>query len=187
MEKTRHQETQSNSHAGFTLIEALIVVAIIVIVAAVGVPSYSESLKRNRVAGAAEEIYGMLVQARSDGMLRDVDMAFSFNTTTDPWCAGYSVASNCDCTISNSCTVDTAGIEILQSLSGGNFPGVTIRDNFATDGTTFDRIRGTASHAGTISVRSDDWQLNIVVSNYGRMRICNPNHSTHLIVGFGSC
>jgi len=173
---------------GYTLVEMLVVLAIVGVLAATGIPSFSDSVTRKRVTGATEGIYGLLLQAKADGPIRDTNMSFNTNAGATPWCAGYSVTPNCDCTITTSCLVDVAGTNVLQILNGTQYSGVSITENFATGGgTTFNRIRGSASQAGTVTVSSGNWQLNIVISTDGRTRVCNPNDATSSIAGYISC
>lgn len=173
---------------GYTLIEVLAAIAIIGVLAAVGLPSYTDSLERNRVAGAAEEIFGLLLRAKSEGTIRDVDMSFNTNPAATPWCAGFSATPGCDCTNTSSCTVNVAGTSVLQTLSGAEFDNVVIAESFATGtGTTFSRIRGTASQAGIVAITDGSWQLNVVVDADGSVEICNPNDATDSIPGYTSC
>jgi prepilin-type N-terminal cleavage/methylation domain-containing protein len=172
----------------YTLVEIIVVLAMVGILAAAGIPSFSDSVARKRVAGAAEGIYGLLLQAKADGPIRDTNMSFNTNPAATPWCVGYSATVNCDCTIATSCVVNVAGTNITQVLNGAAFNGVTIAENFATGGgTTFSRVRGNASQAGTVAVSSGAWQLNIVISTDGRTRVCNPNDATSTISGYIAC
>lgn len=49
-------------HLGFTLIEVMIVVAIIAILASVAVPAYSDYIKRSRITEAVSELSAMRVK-----------------------------------------------------------------------------------------------------------------------------
>ena len=179
---------QRASYRGYTVIEMVMVLAITGILLAIGVPNFNESTARSQVVGAAEGIFGMVLQAKAESAIRDADLSFNSNAGSAPWCVGYSVTPDCDCTVASSCVVDVAGTNVLQTLSGDIYPGVTMTENFATGGgTTFSRIRGSASQAGIVSVSSDIWQLDIVVSADGHTRICNPNDTTNSIAGYGAC
>ncbi|MCS7100201.1 MAG: GspH/FimT family pseudopilin, partial [Burkholderiaceae bacterium] len=55
---------------GFTLIEALVVIAIAAILLAVGVPGFSAFIERNRVAAEVNELITDLALARSEALTR---------------------------------------------------------------------------------------------------------------------
>lgn len=170
---------------GFTLVELMVVVAIVAIIAAIAVPSFNDFVAKNRVKGAAEEIYGLILQAKSEAPIRDADISINTNTGANPWCMGFSTTVNCDCTNTTSCVVPVAGTNVLQVVNGTDYNGVTIAETFANTGTTFSLPRVTATQAGTISVVSGNWQLNIIISTQGRIRVCNPNNNT--MTGYDAC
>lgn len=172
---------------GFTLVELMVVVAIVAIIAAIAVPSFNDFVAKNRVKGAAEEIYGLILQAKSEAPIRDTNISVNTNTGADPWCVGFSTTVDCDCTAADACTVPVGAdaTEVLQVVNGAQYNGVTIAETFANTGTTFRLPRNTASQAGTISVASGNWQLNIIISTQGRIRVCNPNNNT--MPGYDPC
>jgi prepilin-type N-terminal cleavage/methylation domain-containing protein len=184
--------SKSNRHRrankGYTLLEVLLVLAVVGIVAGLGVPSLNDSITRTRVKGAAEGVYGLILQAKAEGPIRDSNLSFNTNPAAVPWCAGFSVTPNCDCTNTTSCVVSVSGTSVLQVLNGTDYPGVTMTENFATgSGTTFNRIRGSASQAGTVGISSGNWALSLVISADGRTRICNPNDASNSIPGYRAC
>ena len=162
----------------------MIVVVVVAILAAIAVPGFNDFVAKNRVKSAAEDIYGLILQAKSEAPIRDANISVNTNTGATPWCVGFSTTANCDCTNTTSCVVPVAGTNVVQVVNGADYRGVTITETFAGTGTTFNRIRGDAAE-GTISVISDNWQLNIVISAEGRIRICNPN--ANAMSGYGAC
>jgi prepilin-type N-terminal cleavage/methylation domain-containing protein len=179
--------TRRQSEAGFTLVELMVVVAIVAIIAAFAVPSFNDFAAKNRVKGAAEDIYGLILQAKSETPIRDTNLSVNVNTGANPWCVGFSTTVNCDCTNTTDCTVPVGAgaTQVLQVVNGTNYDGVTIAETFAGTGTTFRLPRNSASQAGTISVVSGNWQLNIVISTQGRIRVCNPNNNA--MTGYDAC
>lgn len=61
-------------HNGFTLIELMIVVALVAILAAVGVPSFREFIQNNRLATQANTFLTALKLARSEAVKRGVNV-----------------------------------------------------------------------------------------------------------------
>ncbi|KPN20993.1 hypothetical protein AO715_14510 [Xanthomonas sp. Mitacek01] len=53
---------------GFTLVELMVTVAIIAVLLAIGLPSFRDTLQRNRVAATTNEIIGSLALARNEAI-----------------------------------------------------------------------------------------------------------------------
>lgn len=53
---------------GFTLIELLITIGVLVILLTIGLPSFQDTIRRNRVAAYANELRAAIALARSEGM-----------------------------------------------------------------------------------------------------------------------
>jgi len=64
--------TVTRRHGGFSLIEAVIVLVIIAVVAAIGLPGFGEFTSRNRVSAATNGLVGALHAARSESITRGV-------------------------------------------------------------------------------------------------------------------
>lgn len=107
--------------AGFTLMEMMVVIAIIGIIAGIGIPSYNMFSKNSRLAGASEELLNSLSLAKSEAVKRGmrVTVCNTANPTADTptctaagsedWRTGWIVFVDADA--SNSYT---AGEEILR-------------------------------------------------------------------------
>ncbi len=180
------QNKQILNQQGFTLIEMMIVVAIVAVLAAIAVPSFNDFFEKNRLKRAAEEVYGLLVKAKAETVVRNLNLSVSADTGA--WCVGYATTVACDCTetdpdTAGACAVPIAGDNVLQVIDGAAFTGVTVSENFAGSGPTFNSVRGTAG-GGRVSLVAGNWALDVVVSGYGRVRICGPNSNT---MGYGGC
>lgn len=80
-----HQRT------GFTLIEAMVVISILIITLAVGLPSFTAFVNDSRVSGNANEFIGAMTLARSEAVARGrlVTICSSDNANSDnPSCSG---------------------------------------------------------------------------------------------------
>ena len=182
---------QASCQQGFTLVEAMIVVAIIAVLLAVVVPSFSDFFDKNRLKRATEEVYGLITKARAETVIRDMDLFITVDSGT--WCAGYAAAADCDCTetdpdAAGACAVpvgdDADGNPemVLQAIDGTSFTGVAIAADFDS---TFNSINGTANNNGTVSLTVGVWALNVVVNTRGGVRICAPN--ANRTMGYNGC
>lgn len=166
---------------GFTLTELMIVLAIIAILAAMVAPSFDDFIRKNRVKGAAEDVYGMLLQAKSEAIVRDTDIFVNVENGAN-WCVGYDTVANCVCSGSISCIVPVAGQDVTQVISGTDYRDVTMS---AGSDITFSLPRGFPNPTSTLTLSSGNWALNIVTSLRGRIRVCNPN--SNAMTGYESC
>ncbi|MFG6487392.1 Tfp pilus assembly protein FimT/FimU [Roseateles sp. BYS78W] len=81
---------------GFTLIEAVFVLAVLGIVLSAAVPSYASYLARQRLRHVAELLEMDLRRARELSVNEGRDIHVSFHSGPQ-WCWGASRASTCDC------------------------------------------------------------------------------------------
>jgi type IV fimbrial biogenesis protein FimU len=56
--------------SGFTLVELMVIVAVLGIFASIAVPSFADLVRRNRVQSASEELYNLLQYARTEAVAR---------------------------------------------------------------------------------------------------------------------
>jgi len=182
------------THGGFTLIEALITVAILALLVAMAAPELSDFFVKGRVKRATIEVQGLIAQAKADRVPYESDMSISVtpgNSAT--WCVGYAKVAGCDCTLTDpeaagACSFElvSGGAKVLRTVMGSEFPDVTLTENFPGTGTTFDQVRGTAAPFGTLELSSGAWGLGVAVALTGRVRICALATSTNSM-GFPAC
>jgi type IV fimbrial biogenesis protein FimT len=74
---------------GFTLIELLIVVVVMGVLLAIGIPSFTDFIRTQRVKTASFELFASLVFARSEAITRNT--AVTVSPSGGNWANGWSV------------------------------------------------------------------------------------------------
>jgi type IV fimbrial biogenesis protein FimT len=79
--------------AGFTLIEAMIVVAIVAILGSIAAPSFQEMIRKNRLTAASSALQVSLNLARSEAVKRGTDARVTIapNGSVGNWTGGWTV------------------------------------------------------------------------------------------------
>lgn len=177
---------------GVTLIEAMVVIAVLGILLSVGVPAMNTFVEKNRLKDAAETITNDLHYARSESIKRNKDIFVSFTTDgTTNWCYGLRETSACDCTVTigdaNACVLNVAGTPVLKTTASSEFSAIKLtQTTFTGSNASFNPIRGTAN-AGSVIVKSvSGKELRVTMSTLGRVRVCSPSGSDN-VVGYPSC
>lgn len=76
---------------GFTLVELMIGLAIAAIVLTVGIPSFTETIRSNRMTTQANELIGALNLARSEAIKRGTSITIASTSGGANWKNGWSI------------------------------------------------------------------------------------------------
>ena len=181
---------------GFTLIELMIVVVVMIVLATIAAPAIGDFLLRSRVRAAADDLVGQLALVRTQSMRMDRDVILYAVASGTAWCSGarqyvlpggsvegYTLATGtltkCDCSDSTdvaNCTV--AGNRSV--VDSGDYSGVEMSAGSGTS-LQFDRKLGVLTDltGATLSVRSTSkptiYQINVVINPMGHAKACIPS------------
>ena len=154
--------------AGFTMIEMMIVVAIIGILSALAFPSLSTLVPRTRTKAAARELRGYLQKAKLEAIKQNTDCLTVFTpySSTDAGSYVGCISSDGDCTDMDD--------EIIFRLNFNDYNNVRLKEtDFAGDKFVFN-ARGLPVSAGKASIENTaetGYSFEVIVAPSGRVRI----------------
>lgn len=171
----------NNQNRGLTLLELLVVIAVIAITVSLGAPGIISAFQSQYVKGASENAYMLFGYARSAAISEGLDMTLDI-VDGNAWCIGVSDAGPCDCTVVNSCLVN--GVERVER--GADYPDVAMANvTFAGGQSIIDGQRGMAvGNAGAVEFARNNDSLRLILSNLARPRICRVSGN---IQGYPAC
>lgn len=177
MTRVQQQIVERKQH-GVTLTELLVTIAIIGILAAIAVPSYRDTIERNRLKQAVEAFKSDMQFARTEAIKRSQDVAISRSPgNAGAWCYGLNFNATCTCGTAGSCGIKT--------VSGANFSNQVSMGTETSNNNTFNFRRGTIG-AGGVTFSTANYQARVFFNEAGRIGICTPSGATGLH-GYTGC
>lgn len=175
---------------GFTLIEMMVTIAVLAILVAIAVPSFSDFMEKARLRGAADALSSQFSLARSQAVRSGRDVRLLVVGEDAAWCTGArqyaasgvvglvdaSGSATCNCS-SNAAQCLVAGEQSVVSSAG--YAGIALQDSNGLD-FQFDRRTGALVDLTekTLKLRSqahpDRFGLNLVTTPMGHARTCIP-------------
>ncbi|MCW8331976.1 prepilin-type N-terminal cleavage/methylation domain-containing protein [Photobacterium sp. SDRW27] len=134
---------------GFTLLELMIVITVMMVLATAAAPSFSALIESNKVKRLATEIEWLLVQAKSESVLRGLAVMVQPKTMAGTSAAASSSPWSIEATLSNG--------TVLGKVSSADFPSIKIYENFSTLG--FDSLTGRPNKDGHFGFFADSSKM----------------------------
>jgi type IV fimbrial biogenesis protein FimT len=109
----RPNPTMPAGNRGFSLVEVMLVIAIMGILAGIALPNFTEWVASERVRGSANDLYAGLMMARSEAMKRNAQVNIARPSgSDDDWSAGWAVK------LANGDTVQTMDANSAVTITG---------------------------------------------------------------------
>lgn len=164
----------SARYSGFTLVELMVTVALLGILASLGVPSFQTWIQNTKIRTAAESIQSGMQKARAEAVKRNVSVQFALNGGNSSWTVS--------CVTASLCTDLAGGIVETRPASDGSSADIILATVPATSDTVgFNNLGGiNASPAPftQIDVNSSspkaDRPLRVTLGVGGSTRLCDP-------------
>ncbi|MCF8149841.1 MAG: GspH/FimT family pseudopilin [Burkholderiaceae bacterium] len=182
----------STNERGFSLVEAMIVVAIMAILLALALPMTASYMDNSRVRNAAEVFVSSVMTAKAEAAQRNtrVEIVLLADTTAAGLTtAGISAAKGWAIRTFDQ-TVHIEGVDLVEG-SGGTSSPVTVtavdQDGGALDGVVFGSLGGTTlakradfnfthdTGGNCIAAAGPIRCLRVTVTTTGRVKLCDPS------------
>jgi len=185
--------------SGFTLVELMVVIAIVAILAVMAAPVYRDMVDRMRVRSAADDVLSVLSNARAGAVKAGLDTAVSA-TTGASWCVGATSATvptggnaagnptACTCSAPATCLV--SGEQLAVPV--GKHPGTSMSSGA---GFSYDAKLGTVMTGGAVAAAATPivlrsptgkYDVRIGVSPLGQATLCTPSGKPAM-AGISAC
>lgn len=164
---------------GYTLPEVLVVILVVLILLAVGVPAMSQQIRRYQMSTTVSDFYAAIQLARSEAIRRGARIDLVPAGDGMDWTRGWVVLQDRN---GNRLMDETDDIVFVH---GAAPKGMTIQDRFsgaapyyfAYNGSGYGRTHGSsqAARAGSWTFLLGDESRKIIINFTGRPRLCNPD------------
>ena len=157
---------------GFTLIEAMVVTAIVAVLVSLTWPSFGARLTHHRLTAAAEGLAQDMAETRFRAAETGQALHLSFTGAGADWCYAVARSPGCDCRGAQACQ--------LKVVRAGDWPGIHLAQ---TRDAQFDPALADAPRGGAEFVSNQGERLRVETSPLGRPQICAPT----VVGGYRRC
>ncbi|MCU0969922.1 MAG: GspH/FimT family pseudopilin [Rubrivivax sp.] len=159
---------------GLTLVEMLVVVAVLAVLAGVALPGWSEARERRHLEGVAAQLETDIHFGRSAAVARNEVLRLSFGAAPAGRCyvvhSGPAGACACGADGDAACTGGAEPVRVVHLA-----PALPVRLQANAASIAFDPVKGTVTPTATVRVVADGGRaIHQVVNVMGRVRSCSP-------------
>lgn len=167
----RSQVLMSRANKGFTLIELMVVIAVVAVLLTIAAPSYQKLIERNRLKEASQALKSDLQFARMEAIKRSEPVFFELTEGNNgAWLYGIGTVA-CDYDQADQDQDDYCDI---KRVSGAKYPVVSLDTGGAPITIEFDFRRGTSADIGFV-LTTPHYAAQVRVNNAGRVDVCDPD------------
>lgn len=171
-------------HAGLTLIESLMAMAVVGVVLGSVLPAFGTALERRHLEGAAAQLETDILYTRSQAVAANESLRMRFQQHAAGSCyvvhSGPALACSCMPDGSASCVGDGRS---FRSVGFATHGGVQLQSNVGS--ILFSPNLGTSTPTGTLKLTGRETRaVHLVVNLMGRVRACSPGAAVH---GYPAC
>lgn len=160
--------THATAHAGFTLLELVVALAIAAVLGAIATPSFTGLIARQRLQAVVHHLQADISMARQEANRRGVTVHLMFQPGPR-WCYALSAGVGTDCR--QAAVVPGGGV--IKVVNAADHPGITLLEAAAM---AMDGRSGTSlladGHASFVSAEGQ--QLQVRLGPLGRASLCAP-------------
>ena len=171
---------QTPRRVGFTLLELMIALAIMAVLGAITLPSFTALMDRQRLHAAVRHLQADIALARQESGRRGLPVQIHFQPASQAaaaWCYSLSTGAQTDCRQPDL----TPASGVIRVVSGREFPGITLRQadlmvvDAAGPGGLVGRGSALAPRRSQANFSSHGGlQLRLVLGLLGRASLCAP-------------
>jgi type IV fimbrial biogenesis protein FimT len=175
-QKERELLMRARFAAGMTLIELLIGFALIGVLLALGVPSFSAWMQNMQIRNAADSVFNGLQLARANAVQRNKSVTFTMAGPDSSWTVTIDTPSALESATvqTRSATEGTPNAVIATTAPAISFNGLGATNLAAAATIQVTNPTGGACGAGTTNMRC----LNVTVAVGGQVKMCDPLAAT---------
>lgn len=173
----KHRTLAVQLIAGFSLVECMMVTAIVAVTAGALLPDFSRMQQRHRLEGTAAQLQTEMQFARSLAVTERQAVRFSFRAEAGKSCYVIHTGSPSACVCTGQAAACTGDARAIRTVGFEDERGIRTTSNSASF--LFDPIKGTVTPTASVTVaNSRGDKIRLIVNVMGRVRACTPTGLT---------
>ena len=165
---------QKHTQRGLTLVEAMVVIAVMAIIASTAAPGFAGFIDARRLDAAATRLAADVQFTRTEAVSRNRPIRLSFKATSAAtcWIVHTGTAAQCTCSAEGPAVCSAGALEI-KTVAFSVTDRVRVEANVAS--IVFDPLHGTSTPTGTLRLTDPRGRaVHHIVNVMGRVRSCSP-------------